>query len=153
MNQDCSSKDPIAIFDSLYTNDSIQILKVMYDLLPSNIRRKLAILIKMRELQYTIDLANNIFPADEPGAINDNSSNDLSHLGDMLNQVQPYFTEENQKLITNLCGMFNMMKTYEKMQESITDFEQKTGISISQLMNAETSPEELLASLMSDSSL
>ena len=52
--------DTICAFDTLYTNQQIQMLKLAMPLLPSVYRSFLAIYIKFLELHYTIQTAKQI---------------------------------------------------------------------------------------------
>ena len=50
------SQDKVAAFDTLFTNNHIQMLKILVPYFDSTIQKNLAIYIKYLEFQYTLDL-------------------------------------------------------------------------------------------------
>ena len=46
--------DEIFMFDTLYTTNQIQILKILFPFLPSQAKSKIAVFIKWKELEYAI---------------------------------------------------------------------------------------------------
>ena len=59
MEQISESQNQIYIFDSLYTNNHIQMLKIIYGVLPVKVQQKLAPFIKYLELQYSLQLVRS----------------------------------------------------------------------------------------------
>lgn len=56
---DEKEKDAVFLFDTLYTTNHIQMLKILLSYFPENSRNQLAIFIKFQEFQYTMEYVKN----------------------------------------------------------------------------------------------
>lgn len=139
MNVECQSQEPVEIFDSLYTNEHIQLMKVIYGMVPVSTQRLLAPMIKYRELCYTIELTRKGFPS-----MCDDAENKEPDIGDLLLRMRPYMNDSEWSQVSRISEMYHMLKTFDQLKDTLADFEQKTGISLSQLMNSQSSPEDML---------
>lgn len=104
-------------FDSLTTNNHLQILKLLIPYMKHPIQKYLAIYIKVQELLYTISffqqpVADKI-PYDSKDGI-------LSFAKDFAEKIKPFCTEEELGFIQQIESMlqaFEMLKTYQALSE------------------------------------
>ncbi len=110
--------DAIAAFDSLFTTNRIQMLKVLLPRLSPEAQGNFAVYIKFLELQYTVaflqkhpsisltgpgkQLSGNLFQGDNTDTI------------DLLDELLPFSGAEER---TKIEGMRNMLQNMGKMQE------------------------------------
>ncbi len=105
--------DYVLAFDTLYTNNHIQMLKVILPRLPRERRNLFALFIKFMELQYTISYCEkkkrqiNI-------CTNDPDPKDLSSL---INELQYYCTDAEQKKIKEIADMMQALEMFQEMQK------------------------------------
>lgn len=59
MNMEETGNDAVLLFDTLYTTNHIQMLKVLLPYIEAEQRNKIALLIKFQELQYTLHYTKN----------------------------------------------------------------------------------------------
>ena len=93
---DTKQTDKIAAFDTLYTNNHIQMLKILLPVIGRKQRHKLAVYIKYMELQYTMSLANSSPLSFNICAESENTSVDFSVL---LDELFPFCTEKEQAMM------------------------------------------------------
>lgn len=110
--------DAIAAFDSLFTTNRIQMLKVLLPRLSPEAQGNFAVYIKFLELQYTVtflqmhpsipllgtgkQLSGNLFQSDNADTI------------ELLDELLPFSGPEER---TKIEGMRNMLQNMGKMQE------------------------------------
>lgn len=135
--------DKVLTFDTLFTNNHIQILKVLLFYLPEKDKKQLAIFIKFLELQYTLSYfkemhfgcnplnCSSVNPSGECRSCQDFSSftfgKDLLHneefmalLSNLLQDVEGYLSPAEKEMINKIKGMKNtmdMMAQYKEMME------------------------------------
>lgn len=114
---DKKQHDKIAAFDTLYTTNHIQMLKIIIPVVNKEFRHKLAVYIKYMEFQYTFSLA-----ASSPHSFNictesENSSFDFCSLCD---ELYPFCTEKEQGILNNLKNVQNMFKQYKEMESMMS---------------------------------
>ncbi|MDD3204353.1 MAG: hypothetical protein PHS74_01250 [Lachnospiraceae bacterium] len=110
-----NDSDNVLAFDTLYTTNHIQMLKVLLPHLSREQRNQFAIMIKYMELQYTIAFAektkhqiNICTAAEEKGPL------DISTI---IQELQPYCTDSEKKKLTQLGDTMNTMKMFQEMQK------------------------------------
>ena len=114
---DTKQTDKIAAFDTLYTNNHIQMLKILLPVIGRKQRHKLAVYIKYMELQYTMSLANSPPLSFNMCAESENASVDFSEL---LDELFPFCTEKEQGMIGNLKNILETFKQYKEMESTMS---------------------------------
>lgn len=107
-------QDTICAFDTLYTNQQIQMLKLAMPLLPSVYRSFLAIYIKFLELQYTIHTAKQIRFSTDGNA--EGTLLNASTLDQYFGSIMPYISDEEKGKIQKIKNMFQTMEQFKQMQ-------------------------------------
>lgn len=114
---DLKQPDKIAAFDTLYTNNHIQMLKILFPNVKKELRHHLAIYIKYLELQYTISLREgspfslNLCQGDDPPPF------DLCALCD---ELSPFCSEKERSYLAQFKNMQNMIKQYKDLEAAMT---------------------------------
>ncbi|MBQ8327449.1 MAG: hypothetical protein IJX86_10280 [Lachnospiraceae bacterium] len=132
MEQISESQNQIYIFDSLYTNNHIQMLKIIYGVLPVKVQQKLAPFIKYLELQYSLQLVRSGFP--NPPNDTDNPNNIMfDTIGPMIKELKPYLGPKESEQFNKLEQFYQMFHQFKHIQETLEQFEAMTGIKLSDL--------------------
>lgn len=107
--------EQIYAFDSLYTTNHIQMLKILLPCLNPPLQRNLALYIKFLELRYTIS-----FLSTHPYVIS-GCGFDKEHRGQEIpvEDLLPYLTPEEAKNIRQLQKGMDMMKQFANMQKNM----------------------------------
>lgn len=115
-NQDkASSVDKVLIFDTIFTNNHIKMLKVLLSYFDPEVQKMLAVYIKFLELQHTLAYFKNhsqVFPAGHspsPG-----TPPDISNL---CQELLPYCTQKERERIGQLRQMQQSMENFRQMQQ------------------------------------
>lgn len=120
--ENCSSS-VIQAFDSLFTNNKIQMLKILLSHLPPESQGSLAVYIKFMELQHTLT-----FIKQHPGIrLFGNSSKltfdfwggDNEGTVSLLEELLPFSGPEEQNKIKGMINMMQSMKQMREMMEMI----------------------------------
>lgn len=108
-------QDKVAAFDTLFTNNHIQMLKILMSYFDPSMQRNMAVYIKYMELQYTLS-----FFQKHPGAsvppLPRESSFDISKL---CGEVIPYCSSSEQAKMENMRNMFQTFENYKGMMETV----------------------------------
>ncbi len=107
-----NKQDGIAVFDTLFTNNHICMLKVLLPFLPPASQKSIAVYIKYLEFQYTLQY----FSKHPFGLSTSTSSHGQNppNLEDMWEKLMPYCnSSEKQKF----QQMRNMMQTFQNMKD------------------------------------
>ena len=115
----CDSKAVIS-FDTLYTNNHIQILKVLLPYFDPGSRKNLAILIKFMELQYTMDYFSR-HPLALQAASCDPKQPDIVEI---FEQIKNFCTPSEKAMFEQLASMKKSMEMYEEMMSAMQLLEQ-----------------------------
>ena len=99
--------DRIAAFDTLYTNNHVQICKLILPLLPKDKQYYLAIFIKFLELQHTIKYGQKI-QFDSPL-----SNEPKQQYQNICKEALPYCTPEEENLVKMILNLLNALDTFE----------------------------------------
>lgn len=102
--------DRIAAFDTLYTNNHIQICKLILPLLPKDKQYYLAIFIKFLELQHTIKYGQKI------QVENTTPNNSKPNYQNLCKEALPYCTPDEENLVKMLLNFLNAMDTFESLK-------------------------------------
>jgi len=110
----------IRTFDERFTSNKIQMMKILFSRLPSSFQKDFAVYIKFMELQYTMNLSRS------PSHFSSYSSKSLSFSlfsGDhadtleLLDELIPFSTPEEQKRIENIKNMLRQMSQIQNIIE------------------------------------
>lgn len=100
--------DTILTFDTLYTTNEIQLLKLALPLLSNQLQPIAATLIKMRELEYCLSRLPHTKIQDFSIAVD--------RLDTFFDSAMPFCNQQQKKLFSQLRQMKQSMKMMEKMQ-------------------------------------
>ena len=111
----------VIAFDTLFSTNHIQMLKVMLPYLDNQMQKFMAIYIKFLELNYTIDFyKRNPYPV--CGCMEKEPYFDLAK---MCSELSPYCTAEEKKQIEQMRNIFQGIEMYKEMaktMEQMKDF-------------------------------
>ena len=137
--------DAILTFDTLYTTNEIQILKLALPLLSPSLRPYAALLIKGKELKHCMDRL--------PKSKIEHASLELSYLDAFLDNALPYCTEKQSEWIRQIKQIKHSIDMFEKMKGMMTFFGDEDGTDINSLFQAfgqtKENNEDMLHNLMS----
>ena len=103
-------QDKVIAFDTLFTTNHIQKMKIFMPYLDLSMQKNIAIHIKIMELQYTIQFFQRN-PSVLPLPLQKEKSNDTSAI---LSSILPYCNPDEKAKIE---GISNMFKTYQQFKE------------------------------------
>lgn len=126
--------DPITAFDTLYTSNQLQMLKVVLPYMQSEMQHIIALYIKLNELLITYQFYKN------------NKTNLIKSkpkdfdMGQMLKSLSPFLSDSERE----------MMNQFSSMQENMEQFKQMSSMmSMMQEMNGD-STESMLQNFLSE---
>lgn len=105
----------IDVFDTLFTNNHICMMKLMLPLLPSSLQKNIAIYIKYLELQYTLQY----FSRHPLGLMGTASSHMTGGTDTVLNSMLPYCTPKERQNLTQIRNMIQTMENMKDMMEML----------------------------------
>ena len=108
----CKSPDKIQAFDALFTNNQIQIFKILLPYLEPGMQKSLAIYIKFMEFQHTLTYFNHYPNACMPVFC----SNDTNQI---CNEILPFCSGPQKKQVEQFSSMFDNMKNMREMMETV----------------------------------
>ena len=107
-----SGQDWIDSFDSLFTNNQIQKLKILLPCLNRPLQRNLAVCIKYLELRYTMTLFKRQ-PEDTVSALPHSSAGP----GELCDTLLPFCTVSERNSLSSLRNMLQTFEQYKEMME------------------------------------
>ncbi len=113
-------KDPIQTFDTLYTTNQIQIMKILLPFCDEQARRSLVVMIKFMELQYTIS-----FTQKHPDAFHEAPL--PFSLADVCEQIKAYCPPQLRSMLEQFQSMQSALKMYEDMKQMMELFQDSEG--------------------------
>lgn len=105
--------DKITAFDTLYTTNHIQMLKVVMPYFDHSMRKKMAVYIKYLEFRYTLSYCNS-HPFELCGCSEETEEFNWNKL---CSEILPFCTGEEKKQIEQISGLFQTMETYKQMSQ------------------------------------
>ena len=110
-----TKNEPIYAFDSLYTTNHIQMLKILLPYLNPPLQKNLALYIKFLELRYTISFLNA-----HPYVIS-GCGFDKDHRGQNIpiDDLLPYLTPQEAENFRQIQKSMDMMKQFSNMQKNM----------------------------------
>ena len=120
--------DPVTAFDTLYTSNQLQMLKIVLPYMEGQIQRFIAIYIKLNELLLAFHFSSGTYPVKKE-----------TNMTGMLKYLSPYLSDSERE----------MMNQFSSMQENMEQFKQMSAMM--QMMNEMGgSPEEALQGFLSE---
>lgn len=113
-------QDKVIAFDTLFTTNHIQMLKVLLTYMPHPQQRTLAVYIKFLELQYTLSFFQN-HPSCALPYLHSEEILNSSKLCDELLPLCNHEEQERLKQIKNMYQNFENMQEMIKMADMIKD--------------------------------
>lgn len=108
-----NAHDEITAFDTLYTTNHIQMLKIVLPYFDHSIRKKLTVYIKYLELQYTLSYFKE-HPNELCSCSYDKKEFNISQL---CTDILPFCTSEEKQRIEQIAGLFHTIETYKEMSQ------------------------------------
>lgn len=110
--------EAIAAFDTLYTQNHIQILKVLLPYFDPASQKNIAVWIKYMELQYTMSCA------DRQPAMVSCSVSEKPDIADIFEKIKNFCTPQERAVFGQICSMKKSLEMYEEMKGMMELFEQ-----------------------------
>lgn len=101
--------DKVVAFDTLFTTNHIQMLKILLSYVEPSQQKNMAIYIKFLELQYTI----SFFQKHPHSSLSKHSADGPPNTSKLLDEILPFCSPEQQEQFRQVK---NMMETFENMQ-------------------------------------
>ena len=114
--------EAIVAFDTLYTTNHMQMLKLLSPYLDVESRHKLAMFIKWQELIYTMNFMHHY--SCSGGNCPGKKEPDISSLIPLLS---PYCSEREKSMLTQFSQMQGMMNTYKDMAQYLPLIQEMMG--------------------------
>ena len=108
-------QDKVAAFDTLFTNNHIQKLKILITYLDPSMQKNMAVYIKFLELQYTMQFLHsypNLCIAPLPTV----STPDVTNL---CQELIPYCDKDQRAQMEQMQNMFRTFENYREMMEMV----------------------------------
>lgn len=112
---DSNNTNKVSAFDTLYSNNQTQMLKIILTYMDKKSQKSMAIYIKFLELFHTIELfKKNPYPMS--GCFEEEKKVDISGI---CSELLPYCTEEQKKHIMQMQNLFQTMEMYQEMSKTM----------------------------------
>lgn len=131
-------RDEIFLFDTLYTTNHLRMLKILLPALPPQTQGKIAVYIKCKELQYTLDFTK------KAEHFSDKQDIDIQCLQQKL---APYCSQKEKDFLKKILDMQGMMEKYKEIMQLMPILE---GMSGKDGDLSGMNPDELLKNMLSE---
>lgn len=112
---DKADHNKVAAFDTLFSTNHIQMLKVILPYMDNQTQKSMAVYIKFLELNYTIEFyKKNPYPL--CGCMEKETSPDIQK---MCTELLPYCTDEERKKIEQIRNLLQGMEMYKEMSKTM----------------------------------
>ena len=108
-----NKQDGIAVFDTLFTNNHICMMKLLLPLLSPSMQKGIAIYIKFQELQYTLQY----FTRHPLGLVGTNIGTAPADTNAVLDSILPFCAEKERQSLTQMKNMLQTMQNLKDMME------------------------------------
>lgn len=108
----CDRPDKIQAFDALFTNNQIQICKILLPYLEPSMQKSLAVYIKFMEFQHTITYFSRYPNACMPACYDDDTNQ-------ICNEILPFCSGAQKKQVEQFGNIFANMKNMREMMETV----------------------------------
>lgn len=126
--------DPITAFDTLYTTNRLQILKILLPHLQKDVQPGIAIYIKLNEFLFSLRFSGQYIPRSE--AKSERKEPDIQAL---VNEISPYLSGNEIEMLRKLTDFKNNMEKFEQISRLMQVMEENGDF-----------PESLLENFLSD---
>lgn len=109
--------DRVTAFDSLFTTNHIQMLKLLLSYMEPPVQRQLAIYIKFLELEYTLRFFQNHPAATMP--LSPGLNRPENGIGGLLDDILPFCSDAEKEKIMNFKNMYRNMENIQEMMQTI----------------------------------
>lgn len=123
----CNEHEKIIAFDTLFSTNQTQMLKIILPFMDNQMQKHLAIYIKLLELRYTIDFLKK-HPFQLCGCTKQESFSEFPKLCD---ELLPFCGDKEKKQLEQMRGIIHSMEMYREMSktmEAMKDFMPDMGI-------------------------
>ncbi len=117
--------DKITAFDTLFTTNHIQMLKILMPYFEPHMRRQLAVYIKYLELRYALSYFDSASHelygcAGGYGSFHDGDpfGREEFNIGKICSEILPYCTNEEKQKVEQISGLFRSMEMYKEMSQT-----------------------------------
>lgn len=114
----------VVTFDTLYTSNHIQILKILLPYFDVKSRKNLAIMIKFMELCYTMEYFNRHTALLDAASCDDQSCARQPDIIEIFEQIKNFCTPSERAMFDQLANMKRSMEMYEEMMGMMQLFNQ-----------------------------
>lgn len=114
-NEQNHRQNKVIAFDTLFSTNHIQMLKVILPYMDNQTQKSMAVYIKFLELSYTIEFYKK-HPYPVCGCMQKEAAPDMY---EMCSELLPYCTESEKKQLEQLRNMFNTMEMYKEMSQTM----------------------------------
>lgn len=118
-----TENEAVAAFDTLYTNNHIQILKVLLPYFDFKGKKQLAVLIKFMELRYTMDYFSR-HSALDAAAQEVHRKSAQPDIVRIFEQIKNFCTPSERAMFDQLANMKRSMEMYDEMMGMMQMFSQ-----------------------------
>lgn len=105
-----TENEAVAMFDTLYTTNHLQLLKILLPYLEEELQKKLAIYIKFQEMQYTIKYLKEHVLFRTERILQKKEFN----MQTLISEMSPYFTDQERNMANQFSNLKNMMDSMEQ---------------------------------------
>jgi len=109
-----NGQEKIVAFDTLFTTNQIQILKILLSYMEPDQQKHMAIYIKFLELQYTLSFFQE-YPASSP-AVPSETTMDVARLCD---EILPFCNPSEQEMLQNMRNMYQNFQSMQEMMQMV----------------------------------
>lgn len=110
------STDKVLVFDTIFTNNHIKIMKVLLSYLDSPLQKMLAVYIKFLELQYTLqyyDKHDSAFPDCH------SASTQKLDISALCAEILPYCAPQERKIVEQIKQILNAVDMYRQFSQTM----------------------------------
>lgn len=125
--------DSITTFDTLYTTNQIQMLKVIFPYLQPAMQSRVAIYIKFNELLVSLRYLNENFP--HSSIFPSKKDIDISTL---TKELSPYLSDDQKDMMQKFSEMRGMMENFQQINQ------------LMQMMEGTDAPDSVLQNFLSE---
>lgn len=114
----------VVTFDTLYTSNHIQILKILLPYFDVKSRKNLAIMIKFMELRYTMEYFNRHTAFLDAASSDESNGARQPDIIEIFEQIKNFCTPSERAMFDQLANMKRSMDMYEEMMGMMQLFNQ-----------------------------
>lgn len=110
--------ESVVLFDTLYTHNHIQILKVLLPYFDADSRKNLAVMIKFMELEYTMEYVNRHPPLLKAAAFEkDAGKKKQPDIVEIFEQIKLFCTPSERAMFDQLTNMKKSLDMYQEVMD------------------------------------